>query len=86
MQQSQNTVHVTSTAPNEQEEYQDIAIDDVHCSIKKVTTEKGKMVITIESELFSSEDAGRLVMMQQQGYCTLAMQSVPPDEPSGSKH
>jgi hypothetical protein len=71
-------VHVKN-APKASEEYVDLSIDDIHCKIKKVMTEQGRMVITLESELFNPEEAGRLVTMQQQGYCTLAMQSVPPE-------
>lgn len=74
-----NAVHLSSV-PTNKAEYQDLSIDDIHCKIKKVTTEKGKMVVTLESDVFNPSEAGALVTMQQQGYCTLAMQSVPPEE------
>jgi hypothetical protein len=38
------------------------------------------MVITIETDLFTPSEAGALVTMQQQeGLCTIALQSVPPE-------
>jgi hypothetical protein len=78
--ENNEVVHLNSTPNKKEIEHQDLAIDDIICKLKKVTTEKGRMVITIETDLFTPSEAGALVTMQQQeGLCTIALQSVPPE-------
>jgi hypothetical protein len=82
MQGIQEGIHLKTPT----QEYEDLAIDDVHCKIKKLVIEKGRMTLTLESEVFTAADAGYISKMQQQGdYCTVAIQSVPPED-MGTAH
>lgn len=80
--------HNTQTQPKDRK-WEPLSIDDLKFSIKKITSEQGKVVITLFSDTFSNQNISTLVKMQQQGggLVSCAMNSLEPEsEPEDTQN
>jgi hypothetical protein len=85
MKSTEEQIHLGNQS--EPKEWESLSIDDFKLTIKKVTSEQGKVTVTLYSEMFSNEDIGTLVKMQQQGggLVACAIQSLEPEEEAQDK-
>lgn len=90
MNKTEEQIHLRNSQNNSQEsqEWESLSINDFQFAIKKITSERGKVTVTLESQMFSNEDVGILIKMQHQGdgLVSCAIDSLEPEEGSQNKH
>lgn len=92
MNKTEEQIHLRNSKENfqdyQQSEWESLSIDDFQFAIKKITSERGKVTVTLESQMFSNEDIGTLMKMQHQGdgLVSCAIHALKPEESSQNQH